>query len=68
MIARCDTCGRSFLEIDSRRQVLPARCAGCELDSITTGEAVRIAAAGRALQVLAAVPAAWVTCRRRLQR
>jgi hypothetical protein len=66
MIARCDTCGRAFLEIDCRRQAPPARCVTCALDELTAGEVDSIATAGEALRVLAAVPASWVH-RRRVQ-
>ena len=61
MIARCSDCGRSYLEIDSRRigERFP-RCSACELERIAEAEAERIGSAAQALRALAAIPAHWI--------
>lgn len=60
MIARCDSCARSYLEIDSRKLSHPLYCVTCSLNRIERMEAERIAQAASALRSLAAIPAAWI--------
>ena len=60
MIARCDDCGRAYLEIDSRKLADPEPlCAHCALDGIERGEAERLADAGDELACIASAPASW---------
>jgi hypothetical protein len=60
MIARCESCARSFLEIDSRKIADPLPlCSACALDDIERAERERIAEAGKALEVIASAPASW---------
>jgi hypothetical protein len=68
MIARCDTCARSYLEIDSRKLEHPLLCCSCAIDSIAQGEALRIAAAAQALRAIATIPAQWIAGNRKRAR
>jgi hypothetical protein len=61
MIARCNSCGQSYLEIDSRRIADPSPlCVNCALDDIERTESKRIAVAASALCSIAAVPSRWI--------
>jgi hypothetical protein len=69
MIARCDACGRSYLEIDARRVAEPRpRCVACLVDDIETDTADDIRAAADALRVLVSVPFSWFHGRERGKR
>ena len=65
MIARCESCARSFLEIDSRKLERPLLCVSCTVDMIAQGEALRIAEASQALLSIAAIPAQWIAGNRK---
>lgn len=60
MIARCESCARSYLEYDSRKLSPPLYCVTCSLQEIERVEAERIAQAADALRSIAAIPAAWI--------
>ena len=59
-VLRCSACGRSYLEIDSRKiSDLNPLCVSCALDDIERAEAERIAEAGKALKVITSAPKSW---------
>ena len=60
MIARCDTCGRAYLEIDARRVAEPRpRCVSCLVDNVETDTADDMRAVADALRAIAAIPVSW---------
>ena len=62
MIARCDACGREYLETDARRVAEPRpRCVSCLIDEIETDAETRgqLRAIGDALRAISSAPLSW---------
>ena len=65
MVARCDSCGRLFLDTDSNAFETRPRCVSCLIDAMereseTRGDLESIA---RALRTIASIPASWYRAR-----